>query len=488
MKLCLARRLTARRGYSSVPGKGRGMNNHTDVCVIGAGFSGVMVAAGLVRAGFNGSIALIERSEKPGLGVAYNPPSERLLLNVPAKNMGGWADDPTDFHKWLAANGRAVDPGAFVPRLWYGEYLSQRLSEAQQLSQGRLRIMASEATSAARRGEHWSVELANGSTLKVSRLVLALGNLRPGPPPGLDARTAGQWWCPDPWAPSAHRPCRDGERVLVIGTGLTMVDVCISLTSNGARPRLTVLSRNGLLPCVHATPGLKAVAATPPAVGAPLKEIVGHVRREARRLMREGGDWRAAIDCLRPITPALWRALSPEDRKRFSQRLRTHWDVHRHRVPAEVVARIVELQQRRSLRIVTGRVKSFAGRADTVDVTWRPRGTETSETGTFDRVINCTGARTSIDASPLLAAMSAAGHVQAEEVGLGLLTDNDGRAVARDGGAQDSLWVVGPLRRGTLWESTAVPELRVQAAEVVRKVLHAEAPGPAGGARLPMTG
>jgi uncharacterized NAD(P)/FAD-binding protein YdhS len=452
------------------------VSNHMDVCVIGAGFSGVMVGAGLVRAGFGGRIALIERAERPGLGVAYNPPSERLLLNVPARNMGGWADDPVDFHKWLGSRGRVVDPGAFVSRQWYGEYLRDRLAEAQERSSGRLSVIAGEAVRAERRGNRWSVGLDDGSTLIAERLVLALGNLRPGPPPGLDASVAGPWWCPDPWTAYAHRPCRDGERVLVIGTGLTMVDVCISLTSNGARPRLTVLSRNGLLPCVHATPGLKAVVATPPAVGSTLKEILRHVRAEARRLMREGGDWRAAVDCLRPITPALWRGLSHEDRKRFVRRLRTHWDVHRHRVPAEVVARIVELQQRRSLRIVTGRVRSFTGRGESVEVEWMPRGSRAPETGVFDRVINCTGARTSVDASPLLSFMSVRGHVQSEEIGLGLLTDDEGRAIGRDGRADNTLWVLGPLRRGTLWESAAVPELRVQAADVVRHIASAVIP------------
>ena len=451
------------------------MSTHSDVCIVGAGFSGAMVSANLVRLGFLGTITLLERAATPGMGVAYNVPSDRLLLNVPARNMGAWADDPADFHRWLVERGNSVDPAAFVPRKWYGEYLRQRLQEAVQSSAGRLRIISDEAVGGERVDGKWRISLLGGDSVTSDRLVLAMGNLRPGPPPGLNVRSAGEWWCPDPWTREAHKPCFDGERVLVIGTGLTMVDVCISLTTNGARPRLTVLSRNGLLPCVHATPGLKAVAATPPAVGSDLRTILRHVRSEARRVMREGGDWRASVDCLRSVTPALWAGLSHRDRDRFVRKLRTHWDVHRHRVPAEVVARIVELQQRRALRIVTGRVQSFVGNGASVDVSWLPRGSDRLETGTFDRVINCTGARTSIDASALLRSLAAKGLVRAEEIGLGLQTDSSARAIDSTGTPHHSAWVAGPLRRGTLWESSAVPELRGQAAEVARQVMNAGA-------------
>ena len=250
-----------------------------------------------------------------------------------------------------------------------------------------------------------------------------------------------------------------------------MVDVCVSLTSAGARPKITVLSRNGLLPCVHATPGLKAVSASPPELGWPLRRIVRHVRQEARRVVREGGDWRAAIDSVRPVARALWMGLSARDRSRFVRLVRTMWDIHRHRVPGEVVAKLAELQQRRSLRIVAGRVRRVEDAGTAARVTWAERGTQREESGEFDRIINCTGARTSIDASPLLGAMAAAGVIRSEEIGLGVQTDSWARAIGCDGGVSEGVWVVGPLRRGTLWESTAVPDLREQALDVAREVL-----------------
>lgn len=440
------------------------------VCIIGGGFCGSAVAAGLVRAGFAGDITLIESRPVAGPGIAYAPPSERLLLNVPARGMGLWASDPGDFVSWLTSTGRHFDPGAFLPRAWYGEYLRARLGEAISAAGGRLQVVQATATDAAFHPEGgWQVTCEGGATVSAAALVLAPGNFRPGPPEAFSDVVA-PWWHPDPWLPTAHAPCRDGERVLIIGSGLTMVDVCISLTSRGERPRITVLSRHGLLPCVHAMPGAEKFAAVPPEPGQTLHQIFIHVRREARRVMRAGGDWRAAVDCLRPITPALWAGLSTRDHARFMSRLRAYWDVHRHRVPAEVVARIVELRQRNLIRMFAGAVRGVVDHGDSAEITWRERGLGRIDRATFDRVINCTGARSSIAASPLLNAMAARGEIRSEELGLGLLTDGEGRVVGAAGTEQPRLWALGALRRGTLWESSAVPELRAQAARIVKQI------------------
>jgi hypothetical protein len=162
--------------------------------------------------------------------------------------------------------------------------------------------------------------------------------------------------------------------------------------------------------------------------------------------------------------------MDAKDHARFMRRLRTYWDIHRHRVPADVVARIIELQQRRAIRIVAARVDEVADRGDQAMVSWRNRGTDIGESAVFDRVINCTGARTNIEASPLLVSLAQAGHIRAEQIGLGLMTDAAGRAIGSAGEVHSDIWVVGPLRRGMLWESSAVPELRVQAAKVAAEL------------------
>lgn len=448
------------------------MNPAHQICIIGGGFCGTMVAAGLRRAGFAGRIAIVEKEDaRVGRGVAYSPPNSKLLLNVPARNMGAWADNPGDFLTWLNARGESPAPGAYLSRRLYGEYLRSVLHECETKSGHSVDRINAEAVSARREHGQWFVALSDGKTIHAQSIVIAIGNLRPGPPSAFARFQKASWWRGNPWAPDAHARCRDAERVLVIGSGLTMIDVCLSLASGGARPRITALSRHGLLPCIHDAADI--AAATPPPIGCTLRDAFRHVRSEARRLLRETGNWRPAIDCLRAHTPALWSSFSQEDQALFLRHLRTYWDVHRHRVPAEVVGRIVELRQARVLKLVGARVANVNDLGHAASVTWCDRSTGSCITSQFDRVINCTGARTNIEASSLLGSMAASGHLRAEHNGLGVLTDTAGRAINASGSADDSLLILGPLRRGTLWESSAVPELRVQAADAVRHIMNA---------------
>lgn len=440
------------------------------ICIIGGGFCGTMVAAGLRRSGFQGTIAIVEKeSARVARGVAYSPPNAKLMLNVPAKNMGAWADNPGHFLEWLNARAETPAPTAYLSRQLFGEYLRAVLHECETKSGKPVDRFNAEAVGASFQDGTWNVTLSDGRAVVAHTVVIAIGNLRPGPPKAFAAFEKSLWWRGNPWSPDAHARCRDGERVLVIGSGLTMIDVCLSLASGGARPRITALSRHGLLPCIH--DASDPASATPPPAGCSLREAFRHVRSEARRLLRDTGNWRPSIDCLRPHTPAIWSSFSHEDQALFLRHLRTYWDVHRHRVPAEVVGRIVELRQARVLKLVGARVAQVQDLGQTACVSWCDRYSGSCVTSNFDRVINCTGARTNIEASTLLGSIAAAGEIRAEHNGLGLLTDNTGRAINTNGVANDSLLVLGPLRRGTLWESSAVPELRNQAADVVRMIM-----------------
>lgn len=72
-----------------------------------------------------------------------------------------------------------------------------------------------------------------------------------------------------------------------------------------------------------------------------LAAITGEIRRIARKAQAKGGDWRAAIDGLGPITQHIWQDLPHAVRARFLPRLRPWWDVHRHRMVFQVWAKIV---------------------------------------------------------------------------------------------------------------------------------------------------
>src|SRR6185295_14704191 len=109
-----------------------------DVAIIGAGFSGSMLAIHLVSAQDAPAVALIERNRSFGPGIAYGAAAPEHLLNVPAGKMGAFPDKPDDFLRWVHANPeiaesfnvKAAVATDFLPRGLYGRYLKSLVAEA----------------------------------------------------------------------------------------------------------------------------------------------------------------------------------------------------------------------------------------------------------------------------------------------------------------------------------------------------------------------
>jgi uncharacterized NAD(P)/FAD-binding protein YdhS len=244
--------------------------------------------------------------------------------------------------------------------------------------------------------------------------------------------------------------------VLLVGTGLTAVDVALTLTADGRRTAPVVaVSRRGLLPLTH-TP-----AAPPPAIPAlgdcaSLRQVVRAVRAAAA----EAGDWRHVVDGLRPHLDGLWTALTHAEQDAFLRHLARQWECHRHRMAPVVAARVAELRANGLLEIRAGGAEAWPGRAD------------------FAAVIDCAGpGRLPGAAGPLIRGLLAAGVARPGPHGLGLDIDPRGRLVGAGGRVHDRLWLVGPLRRGAGWETTAVPEIRAQARRLAADLVSADHAG-----------
>jgi uncharacterized NAD(P)/FAD-binding protein YdhS len=263
---------------------------------------------------------------------------------------------------------------------------------------------------------------------------------------------------------------------MLIGTGLTMVDTVLSLAEQGHEGRIHALSRHGLLPHVH-RPGV--VAGKPVDLPEPrrVRSLLGVLRREVRSA-REGADWRGVMDALRPVTASMWRELPESERRRFLRHLRAFWDVHRHRMAPEVGETIAQLQRVGLLRLHAARVRGFrVTDAEWVTVRVRPRGWTDEAMFRVHHVINCTGPDASIARGhPLLRGLLEAGLAQPDALGLGLATDAEGALLDAAGHVSEGLFTLGPLRRGDLWESTAIPEIRVQAQVLSLRMLERLAP------------
>lgn len=430
-----------------------------DVVIVGGGYSGTMLAAELARRGVHS--VLIEGSGRAGRGTAFSTGEDAHLLNVPAGRMGAWADRPEDFAK--AVDGDGYGPGDFVPRKRFGAYLRAIFDEAR--ASGLVKTAESNAVGTRRLGDRWSVDLDDGSNADARVLVLAQGNQPPGKL-GFARAIPEQLFVSDPWSDDGRaavaRIAASGEDVLIIGTGLTMVDVVLSLDEAGHRGRIVALSRRGLAPRGHA-----------PFDPAPVD--LDHVPQGSvlalwRWLRRRGAEigWRAAVDSLRPHSHALWQALDDKQQRRFIRHARPWWDVHRHRIAPEVAARIARLVGEGRLQIVAGRVSRMREENGVLKVEisrrYNPapspsRGRE----GNFALAVNCTGPLGSIADSGdgVLQDLFKAGLARADGLGMGLDVDSGSRLV----GAERA-WALGPLTKGKFWEIVAVPDIRGQVAAV----------------------
>ena len=437
------------------------------VAIVGGGFSGLLTAVHLLEIPGGPCVRLIERRDVFGRGAAYAATRHGHLLNVRAANMSAHPDRPDHFLDWLAAEGGVEAPAAFVSRARYGDYLQHLLRRAAaQGEPGRLILDRDEAVEVAPEGEGWSVALAIGRRVRVSAVVLAVGNLPPPVPRGLDEEAAAHpAYLADPWSPGLDA-LPDGGVAMLLGTGLTMVDVALRLERERPGLRLHAISRRGLLPRRHLVEGPSA------APWRPSDGRVHAVLRQARRRAQDG-DWRRVVDGLRPVVQELWAAWSEAEQRRFLRHLRPWWDVHRHRIAPPVASRLDHLTSSGRLRVARGRLTGAAPDGDGLRVAWStPAGQ--ARTARACALINCTGPNGDLTRAgdPLLTGLAAQGLIRADPHRLGLDSDPQGRLLGRNGGVGRSLFGVGPVTRGALWEITSVPDIRVQARDCARQVHH----------------
>lgn len=435
-----------------------------DVAVIGGGFSGTLLAVNLVR--HDGpSAVLFERNHRPGLGLAYSTASAAHLLNVRAANMSALPDDPGHFERWAEAACGATR-SCFVPRAQYGRYLNGLLEEARSQAPDRLAARAGEVVGIAPEGEGFRLRLQGGEEVTARRVVLATGNLPARAPSGLDAAGLGAVYANDPWEGPLMPPSGVEAQVLLIGSGLTAIDAALLLREAGHRGPLVALSRRGLVPRVHGEP--EAVPALAEAPAADTLSILRHLRTQSAEI-----GWRAAVDQLRPHTQDLWRRMPLAEKQRFLRHARAWWDVHRHRMAPEVAAEVEALRREGVLSFIAGRILEVRPAPAGARVTVRRRSGETMELE-VGRIVNCTGPGDIGGSSqPLIRQLLVSGLGRPDDLGMGLDTDHLGRVLAADGSPHDNLFAVGPLTKGSLWEITAVPDIRRQVWSVARRLSNA---------------
>jgi uncharacterized NAD(P)/FAD-binding protein YdhS len=454
------------------------------VVIIGGGASGSLTAIHLLSRPSTESIrlVLVERDSVIGGGVAFSTESDRHLLNVAACGMSAFEGEPLHFVRWLTENFRGYDHASYAPRLLYGRYLAETLCQHAGLRGRRdeFETIRDEVVDL----DAWPrpcVTLAGGRRIHPDAVVLASGLVAPKVPVFAKGIEGSSRFISDPWANRALGEIERDAKVTLVGSGLTAIDVVLSLEQAGHRGVVEAVSRHGLLPRAHRPmlprdEALMSQCAELRSMGT--RELLRSIRTLVDQTESRGGDWRQVIDALRCKTAALWKELPEVERSRFRRHLERYWSVHRHRMAPQVAETVDRLTSCGRLQVRAGHIDTIreSSNSQDLEVVLRRGSRGATETLRSAWVINCSGPDPHVFSEPesLLARLRTRHLANPGPLGVGVATDQEGRLLDDTGLPVAWLWTLGSLRQGQLLESTAVPEIRRQASDIavqVRKFL-----------------
>ena len=445
------------------------------IAIVGGGFSGTALALNLLRIQSTGPlrIVLIEQREQVGRGVAYAHSVHPYLLNVPASRMSVNPASPLEFLEFARSRDAHAGADDYLPRSLYGDYLQDLLRRARAETTADFRIVRGTALAVSGgAGESFTVRMDRLPPIEADRVALCIGAPPAAPVCPLEASTPGQGY-----VGSAYESIDFSgyERILLLGTGLTMADIVVAADAQNPRIVVHALSRHGLTP--------KAQSVAPPVVAnlfdidalrdRSLRSIFKLSRAMAGDIARRGGDWRDVVVALRAVASRLWSEWADGDRRRFLRHMRTYWDIHRHRLPPATMAHLQRLRDAQRLHVHAGRILQLRQEGGRVRAEWVSRPGGERREGWFDRVINCTGAsgRLEVWDDSLIGALRSQRLISADALGLGLRTGENCVVIGADGAPTESLYYLGPMLRADHWEATAISELRHHAAQLAHHLL-----------------
>ena len=455
-----------------------------DVAIIGAGFCGSMVAVNLLRkAKQHVEVALIERSGSFARGLAYGTTDRSHLLNVPAAKMGAFPDEHEHFYRWACENPEelkrqgvnAAEPHSFLPRVLYGRYLAGLLDQVSG-ARGALRRISAEAIDVAPQANgRFRVKLRNAPALIAQHVVLALGNFPPGDPKLRDQRYhRAERYLVNPWSEETRKKLAETGDVLILGSGLTGLDLLLSLATLKSQGTIHVLSRRGLFPKPHRAVKPFASFLDEKSLPRTARQACRLIRAQVKQAAAGGIDWRAVIDSIRPYSQQIWQQWPTEERRRFLRHLKAFWESHRHRAAPEALEVKSRLEEAGRLRCHKGRIFSIAAEKEFLAVQFRDSNEQSDRALRVRYVVNCTGPECNYHklSDPLVVQLFSRGIIVPDPLFLGLDVGLGGTILNLQGERVTHLHTLGSPQKGILFETTAVPELREQAAELANRILY----------------
>jgi uncharacterized NAD(P)/FAD-binding protein YdhS len=446
--------------------------------IIGAGFSGTVAAIEFLRTAPDGSkLIIVNRSGQMAKGLAYGTNSPTHLLNVPAGNMTAIVKDPDSYLKYCQLIDKDITASSFTPRKLYGEYLEFLLNGAEASAKGRVHFK--QVTANVRRiSAHESgakIELDVEEEIFADQIILALGHFPPLTPRALLNMQDSPLYIPDPWSKNFTKLHDSDAPILLVGGGLTALDVISSLKKANHSGEIHMLSRRGLLPLPHRSS--RGIAVSHDSLREKLlkqaQTTLNHFRLIRKYIhICSDSNWRDIIAAIRPITSQLWVRLPEKEQRRFLRHVQPYWDVHRHRVAPTTYETFEKALKENKIVTIAGRITSVEESTDGAKLTISLRGMQEQKTINVKYIINCTGPNSNpmLINEELIKSLVHEDLISIDKHGLGINVTDDLSVIDSTGKASSWLSYVGPMLKATFWEATAVPELRVHASMAAEKV------------------
>lgn len=454
----------------------RSMSSPVTIGIIGAGFSGVALAAALHHASQTPlHLMLIDKTGEFGAGDAYRTPFPFHLLNASVKDMSVYEHDAQHFARWLSATPEAqpyIDPAVplihqYMPRFLYREYLAAVLATIEQDTNSPITVTRHQAEVHDVMPVDEYYHLITGvDDIIVDKVVFCLGN---APVSRLPFPMAPSAACiQNPWEYRAMLDIPKNANVAIVGSGLSMIDAVLTLHHHDHIGKITVISRHGLLPLPHAKTG-SLPALDWQASPASLRSLMRQIRDASLKISAQGGDWRALMNVMRHQLPELWQAASISCKQQFIRHVLPYWNIHRHRVHQSLHDLLQQLKGESRLEVVSGRVSG----AERGKITVQTRFTQETRSYQADWIVNCMGSSLywKPNLFPLLDKLMERGDAGLDELGLGLAVSSNYALLNQAGESSSACYALGPLVKGVAWETVAAPEIRKQCLRLVDDLL-----------------
>lgn len=450
------------------------------ISIIGGGAAGALVLINMLKyfpeAGV--TVKWIEKSGEFGTGVAYSTDKDYHLLNVPANSMGLFHDYANDFFEWQLKKGYSYSEHDYVPRKIYGEYVKEHLFSFLRKNENiSIELIQGEVEDVTKAGEGYLLSLKNKRNITTDTVIFATGNFVPSDLPLADmSYTQSRNYFKDPWDNEINRLIKRTDDVLIIGTGLTMVDKLLDFYHQLHKGSIYAISRKGYLPFTHypCSRHQKYPDYTEELLQADdIYALYRQLRKHVDSGIKSGIDWRVVVDTIRPSLPAIWDSLSLQDKKIFLRRFSSLWTVVRHRIPVICTDIIHLLKEKKQLQVAGGRIVTITTTEDGFDVQYLDRKSSQLKEITVQKIINCSGPQLNmaLSGSALYKNLLKRHFLLEDELHMGLKALPDGRLLDGKGQVIPGLYTIGNGLRGVLFESSAIPEIRGQAYRLVKNIM-----------------